>query len=660
MEKPSKSQAKKRIKKLRDEIEYHRFLYHVEDTQEISDGALDSLKHELKVLEDYHPDLIVSSSPTQRVGGKALAKFDKIIHRHRMLSMDDAFSLEELEAWEKRIEKVADHKVAPYFCMTKIDGLALSLIYENGELITAATRGDGKVGENVTQNARTISSIPLKLSGKFPSLLEVRGEIYMEKKDFDRLNRARKRAGEPEFANPRNVSAGSVRQLDPAETAKRPLKFRAWHFDGLSGALSQSDVMTAAAALGFKAADGKICKGLGEVQNYFSKLGRRRDKLPYWIDGMVVRVDNFKRYVDLGVVGKTPRGLIAWKYPAEEVTTKVIDVVWNVGRTGKLTPVATLEPTSVAGTTVQHASLHNMDEITRLDLRIGDTVILTKAGDIIPKITKVFPKLRTGDEKKISAPPMCPVCSSDVKVLEKLVDVYCSNKDCFSKDLARIVYAAKVFGIDGLGAKRVEKFMQAGFLQAPADLFTMTVEDIIALEGFKETSANKIVKEIKAHRSVSLAVFIRALGISNVGSETAHDLARIFGSLEVLMDAEMEDLVAVKDIGEIVAESVVLYFEDSSHQKLVESFLSAGIEIQTMKKAGTKFSGKTFVLTGTLEKMTRDEAKDHIRGLGGDIGATVSKKTDYLVTGVSPGSKMQKAESLGVQVLSEQAFLRML
>lgn len=628
----------KRVKKLKEVIDHHRYLYHVEDRQEMSDEALDSLKHELYELEQAHPDLLTADSPTQRVGGKPLDKFEKIRHRRRMLSMEDVFDRDELNRWKTRIEKVADHPVKKFFAMVKIDGLAVSLMYKDGVLQTAATRGDGRVGENVTQNIKTISSIPLKLRKPLPGLVEIRGEIFMEKNDFAKLNKKRKKAGEPLFANPRNVSAGSLRQLDPAITASRPLKFRAWHLDQ-NGVKSQSEAIKKLKQLGFATVPGEIIKNLDAAEMYFKHMAAGREKLLYWIDGLVLRVDDFEAYEELGVVGKTPRGLVAWKFPPEEATTRLLEVNWFSGRTGKLTPVATVEPVFIAGTTVQRASLHNIDEINRLGIRIGDTVIITKAGDIIPKITQVLVDLRNGDEQVIKEP-------KEGRPIETQRE--------------KIVYAARAFGIDGLGGRSVERFIEEGLISTAADLFTLQESAVADLEGFGDLSAKKLVSEIQSKKSITLPLFLRALSIPSVGGETALVLARAYPSIDRIMLATADDLVELKDVGEIVAKSIIDFFAEGSSQQLIQTYLDAGVEIVAPKSTGTKLHQKTFVLTGTLQKLTREEAKERIQDEGGTVSGTVSKKTDYVIVGENPGSKAQKAADLGVKVLSESDFLTMI
>ena len=668
----TKAQAEKRIKKLRKVITHHRYLYHVLDTQELSDAALDSLKHELHELEERYPDLVTADSPTQRVGGKPLPAFSKITHRSRMYSMEDVFSEEEFAKWVERLEKYAGKKIKDFYTMTKIDGLAVSLTYKQGSLVKAATRGDGKIGEDVTQNVKTIESIPLTLrslsktdqkrlgvtEAALSGTIDVRGEIYMRKNDFEALNRRRKKAGEPLFANPRNVSAGSIRQLNPEVTRSRPLMFRAWHLDTV-GQVSQQDSMRILLKLGFKTADGTYCKDQRTVAKAFEQALKGRDKLAYWIDGLVIRVNGHDHYRDLGVVGKTPRGLVAWKFPPEEAVTRLMAVDWQVGRTGKLTPVATVEPVFLAGTTVQHASLHNMDEIQRLDVRVGDTVILTKAGDIIPKIISVMKELRTGKEKKIQAPKHCPICKSPAKKRGG-VDVYCSNAHCFSLERGRVLYAARAFGIDGIGMRTIERFMNEGLMTTPADLFRLNPDEIAELEGFGDVSAKKLVKEIEQHKEIDLADFLTSLGIPNVGEETAFSLAQAFGTLDAVVKATKTDLLAVPDIGDVVADAIIDYFSREHTQDLLRDYEEVGIHITAKKRVTQKLAGKTFVVTGTLEQMSREEAKDAVRAAGGNIAGSVSKKTDFVVVGANPGSKFDKAKQLGVKTLPEAAFLRML
>jgi DNA ligase (NAD+) len=675
-----KEKAKKRIKKLKEVISYHRYLYHVLDTQEISDSALDSLKHELKKLEDEFPEFVTPDSPTQRIGGEALSKFEKVKHKERMLSMEDVFSKEEFEKWVERLKKYSGKKSIDFYVMTKIDGLAVSLIYENGILVRAATRGDGFIGEDITQNAKTIESIPLSLrkpnereikqirkefssSNKtidilesLSGIIEVRGEIYITKKDFDRLNAQLRKKKEKTYANPRNLAAGSVRQLDSTITASRPLRFRSWHISDI-GQKIHAESIAIMQMLGFKTSDGSQAANISEVSLAFERMNRQREKIDYWIDGLVVRTDQVKLYSDLGVVGKTPRGIVAWKFPPEEATTQVLDVKWFVGRTGKLTPVAVVAPTFIAGTTVTHATLHNADEIRRLGIKIGDTVILTKAGDIIPKITEVIKKMRTGNEKNIKVPQKCPICGSEIVQKKNAVDYTCTNKKCFSIESERILHAARAFDIQGLGSKTIDKFIQLGLLSSPVDIFKLRVDQITQLDGFGEVSAKKIVDEITSKKTIGLSSFITALSIEHVGETTSDTLARYFGSLDKILTASLDELKDAQDVGDVVAGSVYNYFKNNEHKKLIEGYLSLGVSIKKQNSSKKTLAGLTFVITGSLSSITRDDAKNKVRDLGGKIASSVSKKTDFVVVGDDPGSKYEKAKELDVKILSESEFL---
>ncbi len=658
----TKTDAKARIATLRETIEKHRYAYHVLDQAEISDAALDSLKHELYTLEQQYPDLITPDSPTQRVGGEAMEKFTKVTHRQRMLSMEDVFTPEEFRAWVARVEKLAGKSLS-FFCMPKIDGLAVSLTYKDGVLETAATRGDGYVGEDVTHNVRTIESVPLKLHGKdLPALVEVRGEIYLPVQAFEKMNKALAKDGKPTFANPRNAAAGSIRQLDPAIAASRPLQFIAWDLVTDLGQKTQTEEAERLADLGFKfAPHSKACDTADQVEAHWHALQKTRDGLDFWIDGMVVRVDDNAAYAGLGIVGKTPRGLVAWKFPAEEATTVVQDIAWYVGRTGALTPVAVFEPTWIGGTTVKHASLHNLDEIERLEVRVGDTVILYKAGDIIPKVKAVLKDLRPKGTHAVVAPKTCPVCSSPVAREEGEVAIVCSNPRCPAKDTEAVLHAARAFGIDGLGPQTIAQLLETGLVKNPSDLFALRTEDLLELEGFAEISSRKLVEEIQRRKTVPLDKFIASLGIRNVGGETAYDFARHFGTLEKFMAAGEADLMAVENVGAVVAKSVIEHFHDAHQLETVKGYLKHGVEIVPPPKAAAQpFAGLTFVLTGSMEKMSREDAEALIKQLGGKASGSVSKKTSYVVAGEEAGSKLTKAQELGVPVLSEAQFLAML
>lgn len=679
-----KSEAAARILKLRELINKYRYDYHVLDRATVSDAVNDSLKHELFTLEQAYPDLITADSPTQRVGGQPLDKFKKLSHQQPMLSMEDVFSFAELEAWQTRITKLTNGQKLDYYAMLKIDGLAVSLVYQDGALVSGATRGDGKIGEDVTHNIRTIESVPLTLRMPDPSELvelaarhgassevierlrnlegrfEIRGEVYMPKADFERMNAERAKRGEELFANPRNVSAGSIRQLDPAIAAARPLQFMAWRLESDIGEGTQTLGVEILRLLGFRTSLGGYCETLKDIKVFFDDIARQREELDFWIDGVVVRVNNHELYRELGVVGKTPRGLVAWKFPAEEATTIVEAVDWFVGRTGALTPVATVAATFVAGTTVTHASLHNIDEIERLGLMIGDTVILTKAGDIIPKIIAVLADLRTGSETPVQIPSLCPICSAPVVRHEGEVALTCSNKNCYAVEREKVLYAARAFKIDGLGDKIVEKLLSAGLVKTPPDIFRLQASDFLGVEGFAELSAQKLYEQIQARKSIELAAFIVALGMRHVGAETAFALATAFGSVEALAMATHEQLLAISDVGETVAESIYTFFQSPHGKQMLKDFKEVGVMIAEAPAVKQVLAGQRFVITGTLEQIGREQAKERIRLLGGSVSDAVSKKTNFVVVGENPGSKADKAQELGVKILSEGEFLQLL
>ncbi len=688
----SKKEAAKRIEKLRKTIEHHRYLYHVFDKQEISDDALDSLKHELYRLEQEHPDLITPASPTQRVGGKALQKFQKVRHLIPMLSMEDVFSPEELNEWEARLKRISPSAHIEYYTELKMDGLAVSLEYRDRILIAGSTRGDGKEGENVIQNLKTIEAIPLELripsdkeiayfakrfsphldtekfQQRMSSLIgsiEVRGEVFMAKKSFSALNREQKKKGEALFANPRNASAGSIRQLDPSITASRHLDFFGYalmneeHF-GITTHQQAHEVLS---LIGIKSNhNNEFRRNIGEIIEYYNLMNHKRNSLPYWTDGVVAVVNSNALFQKLGVAGKAPRGMIAYKFPAEQATTVIEGATFQVGRTGALTPVAHVKPVYVAGTTVSNATLHNMDEIVRLDVRIGDTVIIEKAGDIIPKVVKILTQMRTGKEKKIHAPAKCPICDSPVARREGEVALYCSNKTCFGQEKEAILHfvSKKAFNIEGLGEKIVEQIMNAGLIANAADLFSLTQGDVEPLERFASKKAKNLINAIEKSKSIDLHRFIYALGIRHAGEETAYDLAIRFGTAEKLVSSFQEDIEAVPNIGSVVARSVFEYFHDPKNQKFIRALLDNGVHIKPITHHRTQtLAGKTFVLTGELESMSRDGAKEKIRDLGGDVSSFVSVHTDYVVVGINPGSKYEKAKKLGIQIIDEHEFVRM-
>ncbi len=673
-------EAKKRIEKLQDQIEEMRYRYHVLDDPKISDDVYDSLSRELKEIEILFPQLADINSPTNRVAGKPLDKFTKVQHAIPMLSLNDVFNLEELKAWQERIQKLLPTKIElQYFCELKLDGLAISLIYENGFLVRGATRGDGKIGEDVTLNVRTIRAIPLKLRGKnIPKLLEVRGEVVMSKKVFAELNKNYQKNGKPLLANTRNSAAGSLRQLDSKLAAERKLDFFAWDI-----AQIDSDYLVSNSGdkknnqlkfhhqehqllrdFGFKVDSHEVVtKQFKEIEKFINQVGNKRDKFNYGTDGIVISVDDLSLYKTLGVVGKAPRYMVAFKYPAEKATTQVLDIRVNVGRTGVLTPFAVFKPTKVAGSTISKATLHNMDQVARLGLKIGDTVVIEKAGDVIPAVVEVLPKLRTGKEKTFIMPTKCPVCNGQVKKTEVVskkahsVAYYCTNSICPAKNQRGMEHFVTAFDIYEVGPKIISRFKDEGLISDAADLFTLQVGDINTLERFGEKSAENIINSIQQHKNINLSRFIYALGISNVGEQTSEDLADYFGSLEKLQSASEAEINSVENIGPIVSRSVVDYFTHIENQKFVNKLIANGVKIiNPQKKKPGKLTGKTFVITGSLESMSRDQAKQLIKSMGGKTAESVSKKTDYVVVGDDPGSKYQKAQSLGVKILNEQEF----
>lgn len=664
----TEKQAKERIEKLRTEIDHHRYLYHVLDRQEISDAALDSLKHELQTLENEFPKLITPDSPTQRVGGKPLDKFEKVRHESRMLSLTDAFSEDEMRAWESRIRKFTS-KPLKYYAEYKVDGLALSIVYENGRMVRAATRGDGTTGENITMNAKTIEAIPLTLrdySKKYPKAprrIEIRGEVYMTKKVFSELNKAQEKEGKPHFANPRNASAGTVRQLDPKITASRSLSFLGYDVVTPIGVDTHLEEHAFLEYIGIPSGlkNNALCNSLEEVFAFHAKTQKQREKLSFWIDGVVVCVNDNATFEELGVVGKAPRGGIAFKYPAEQGTTIVEAIAVQVGRTGVLTPVAHLRPVKLAGTTVSRATLHNEDEIERLGLKIGDTVIVEKAGDIIPDVVQVLPNLRTGKEKKFHMPKHCPMCDSPVKKKEGEVNWYCTNPKCFAVRQEQLEHFVSKAGLDieGLGPKVLEQLRAADLVKDPAGLFDLTVDDLKPLERFAEKSAENLVRAINERREIELHRFIYALGIRHVGEQTAHALAKHFLLLDKLEAASQEELESIPDIGSVVAESIWNYFRDKESRELLKKLRKHIKHIEQQRGPfifKSKLNGKTVVVTGTLNNFSREEAKEAIRNAGGKWSSSVSAKTDYVVAGENPGSKLQKARELGVKILQEDEF----
>jgi DNA ligase (NAD+) len=682
-----KKQVQERINKLKREINHHRYLYHVLDKAEISDAALDSLKNELFKLEMEYPDLITSDSPTQRIGGKPLDKFEKVVHSQPMISLFDAFSEQDIIDWETRISKLIPGEKLDYFCELKLDGLAMALKYDKSIFTNGATRGDGKVGENVTQNLKTIESIPLEL--RVPSreelekigldkkqitevnkaltegTIEVRGEAIMTTKVLQELNKKYEREGKPILANPRNAAAGSIRQLDSKLTAGRKLDFYAYSLVNDFGFIKHSDTFLLLRLLGFKVLEhNRYCADIKAVIKFHDHWEKNREQLPFEVDGVVVKVNELKLWQKLGVVGKGPRFMMAYKFAAEQVTTKIKSVVWQVGRTGILTPTAVLEPVRVGGVTVSHATLHNMDEIQRLGLKIGDTIILERAGDVIPKVVQILPNLRTGKEQEIKVPTHCPMCDSKVVKVPGEVAYRCANTNCYAVNLRRLTHwvGKGAMDIDGLGPKIIEQLVKEGLVGDVADFYDLTAGDLQPLERFAEKSVSNLISAIKNKKEVDLAKFIYGLGIRHVGEETAITLAQNFGSLEKIKVAELAELDKLPDFGEIVARSVYEWFHDQHNLNLLKKLAVNGVRVKAIKTATKNliFLGKSVVLTGSLKSLTRDEAKAKIRELGGSIVSAVSKKTDLVVAGSDPGSKYEKAQELRVKIIKEEEFLKLI
>jgi len=725
----TKHEARIRIEKLRKEIEYHRYLYHVLDQDTISDSARDSLMHELVRLEAEFPDLVTEDSPSQRVAGNVLEKFVKVPHVRPMLSLNDAFSIEEVREWEARIRKFAQKEFGftgafDYYAEIKIDGLAVSLEYEKGRLVRASTRGDGKIGEDVTENIKTIQEIPLvideetvasviangssfwkEVSKRSAAVsasdirkneiaaqsiaiiksgsLEIRGEVYMTKKAFMMLNKTVP-SGEA-YANPRNAAAGAVRQLDSTIAASRNLSFFAYDlFCDAIEIKTHEDAHILAFALGFPVNPlNRCCRSLEEVERFQEEIGKRRGELDYETDGIVVNVNNAELFQKLGVVGKTPRGAVAFKWAGAQVTTVVQDIVVQVGRQGTLTPVAHLNPVNVAGVTVSRATLHNMDEIDRLDVRIGDTVIIERAGDVIPRVVKVLPNLRSGKEKRFVVPETCPFCGSKIVRKDGEVAYYCSNKQCYAVEREKLYHfvSRKAFNIDTCGPKIIDRCLEEKLITEIPDIFALKKEDISGLERFGEKSADTLIRSIQRSKIVSLPRFIYALGIRHVGEESAFLLAQHIlchvprqrkskagasriahhALMQFLASQTIEHWMEIDGIGPVVAESIYEYFHDKKNITMIGKLFQNGVVIEASEPQATSHTlqGKTFVITGTLPTLLREEARELIRDNGGKVVESVSKNTDFVVVGENPGSKYEIAKRLGVKMISESELKSM-
>ncbi len=707
---PVSKDVQYKVSHLRAQIDDLRYRYHVLNDPEITDAMYEGLMDQLRKIEQEHPELITPDSPTQRVAGKPAEKFEKVVHAVPQWSFNDAFNEEDIRDWEERILKMLEKSLGSrpkdlnYVCELKIDGLHIILTYENGLLKTAATRGNGQVGENVTQNIRTFESVPLKVKShkvhKVESLetLIVEGEAWLSTTMLKKINEERKKQGELLFANPRNAAAGTIRQLDSRIVAERKLRLTAYDISKIEELRmkneelrivieTQAEELKMLRELGFLTdSHWRVCNSVEDILKFYHEWEKKKNSQEFWIDGIVIKVNQRQYQEALGFTGKAPRWAIAFKFAAEQGTTKIKEVYWQIGRTGALTPVALMEPVKLAGTTVTHATLHNFDEIGRLGIKIGDMVVVEKAGDIIPKVIRVLDKMRSGEEKKIKKPAVCPMCGGEVgkrgmrikneelrmKNDDESVAIYCLNPNCFAQELGRIIHfvSKKGFDIDHLGEKIVELLVNKGLIKDAADLFTLTVGDLEPLERFASKSAQNLVNAIVAAREVTLARFINALGITHVGEETAEDVAAFAqasasqgrSALEFLMHVTEEDLFKINGVGEKVAKSIVKFFGDKKHQDFVQKLLKNGVIIKSYQLPATSYQlkGQTFVLTGTLSSMSRDEAKEKIKALGGEVTESVSKKTTAVIVGENPGSKLNKATKIGVTIMDEPQFVQLL
>ncbi|MEJ2514509.1 MAG: NAD-dependent DNA ligase LigA [Gammaproteobacteria bacterium] len=660
-----------RAKQLREQIEYHNYRYYVLDDPEIPDAEFDRLFRELQQLEKAHPDIVTEDSPTQRVGGQPVDRFREVRHAVPMLSLENAFSEEEMAEFDRRVRERLDVETVDYTGETKLDGVSISLLYEHGRLIRGATRGDGTTGEDVTHNVRTVDTIPLRLRGKgFPRLLEVRGEVFMPREGFAELNRKLEAAGSKTFVNPRNAAAGSLRQLDPRLAAERPLAFFGFgigQVEGESLPERHSEILTALQEWGIRVSPRtRVVRGLDGCRTFYDGLAAERADLPYEIDGVVFKVDRKDQQRQLGFVSRAPRWAIAWKFPAEEAATVLRDVEFQVGRTGALTPVARLEPVFVGGVTVSNATLHNMDEIERKDVRPGDTVIVRRAGDVIPEVVRAVPEKRKRGARRVKLPESCPVCGSEVVRAEGEVVARCSGGlfcPAQRKESLRHFASRRAMDIDGLGTKLIDQLVEQGAggkrVKNPADLYELTADDLVQLERVGAKSAENLVNALVQSKETTLARFLYALGIREVGEVTAAALAEHFGELERLEDADEEELQSVPDVGPVVARHVHAFFRQTHNREIIQRLLAAGVtwpRPTSGERSGKALAGKTFVLTGALEAFTRDEARERIEALGGKVTGSVSRKTDFVVVGSEAGSKLEKAQALGIQTLDEPAF----
>ncbi|HIF5650273.1 NAD-dependent DNA ligase LigA [Vibrio parahaemolyticus] len=662
-----------RLEELKESLHYHAVRYYVEDNPEIPDAEYDRLMRELLEIEAQHPDLVTVDSPSQRVGGKPLSEFSQVTHEVPMLSLDNAFDDSELDSFHKRAQdRIGGESIKQYCCEPKLDGLAVSLLYENGILVQAATRGDGTTGENITENVRTINAIPLKLRGDdWPARLEVRGEVFMPKAGFEKLNELARQKGEKVFVNPRNAAAGSLRQLDSRITASRPLSFYAYSVGVVQGAdlaASHYERFLQIKSWGLPMCpETKRVDSLADVKTYYQDILQRRDALPYEIDGVVIKIDDIAVQERLGFVARAPRWAIAYKFPAQEEITTLNEVEFQVGRTGAITPVAKLEPVFVGGVTVSNATLHNADEIERLQVKIGDQVVIRRAGDVIPQVVSVIKERRPETARDIIFPTQCPVCGSHVERIEGEAVTRCTGGlvcQAQRKQALKHFVSRKALDVDGLGDKVIEQLVDREMVETPADLFKLSAGVLTVLERMGPKSAQNIVNALEKSKLTTLPRFLYSLGIREVGEATAANLAQHFKSLEAIQAATEEQLIAVQDIGVVVAKHITTFFEEEKNQAVVQDLLVQGIhwpEVSAPEQgAAMPLEGKTVVLTGTLSQLGRTEAKEALQSLGAKVTGSVSKKTDILFAGENAGSKLTKAQELGIEIKTEQDLLELI
>lgn len=665
------SSVKHKIKSLRDELELHNYRYYVLDDPLISDAEYDQKLKALQQLEAEYPDLITVDSPTQRVGAKPLSEFGEVQHAIPMLSLDNAFSEEDVTAFDERIhDRLKIVREIDYVCEPKLDGLAVSIRYEHGSLVTAATRGDGTIGEDITQNIRTIKMIPLHLHGEsIPRLLEVRGEVFMPKAGFEKLNARAERLGEKVFVNPRNAAAGSLRQLDPSITATRPLEIYCYGIGAIEGVdlpETHFERLQQLKKWGLRiSSDIHIVKGVQACLDYYDAIGKKRSLLPYEIDGVVYKVNSVKDQTTLGFVSRAPRWAIAHKFPAEEVISQVESVEFQVGRTGALTPVARLTPVFVSGVTISNATLHNLDEVRRKDIHIGDYVIVRRAGDVIPEVVRVLIDRRSSDTKKIMLPQHCPVCHSQIERVDEEAVARCTGGlfcPAQRKEAIKHFASRRAMNIEGLGDKLIEQLVDKNLIHSPADLYNLTFDQLAHLERMAEKSAKNILDELNKTKKTTLARFLYSLGIREVGEATAKSLALHFGNMDAIRQADSERLQSVPDIGPIVAKHIVAFFSEKHNGDVIQQLLDAGIHWENVNASqhDLPLLGKTVVLTGTLKSLSREQAKEKLEQLGAKVAGSVSAKTSYVVVGEDAGSKFAKAKELGVAILDEEQLITLL